>query len=1201
MTTAPSPYVEVEDLVRVPDSPHLFIVERVAGDSDSESGDESQTQSHDDDLSSDSSITDERGRLNRFILGRDQLMIRPPPTSNPIPTTGREPHLISSYDDDDANSSDDNDFLLSTNHQENNTHGHENHLSPIPPAVPAAPNLPPIPHNIPDAHAVIVDTFTGLKTLRPIAQLTPLDRNFDPGQLVMLAPDSEIPSPPVPQSAEIEKVHKHVLVRRVRDITPSTVDNPDPTTCFQIPSTRLRFFTGIRAGDSVVRGSWLGVVDYFVEEVFVEFPDHSIACIQGHRRTLRNVDQRTPDRIRPDPFREGLYYPGQRVSVLSEVLRSYASWIRGEFSGKNEGIVKLVRVRDLGVEFVAKSMYAKPDDESDRNFAENKDVKVVRFEDVTLLDSFRELWWTVGDLGLLIDPNQPVGAYQGGGQQGLEQQIGIGSMPGAQDFGEEDEGEWEEEEEVDNELHAGTASSADGLHRAANRTKSKKPGGRLTKAHRRARERSAANPRAGTVSDTAIENLSPNPDDVVQVVGTRSFVDLLWQDGTRSTGIPTLNLRINNHPDAYDFLPGEIVTKADDELYAGERVKESGNGILERKKGAIVSVNQAERTALVRWQRDEDFFFSEEEEVSVYELKTGDYDVTIGATVLRVPRGTTITDDRKEWVGVVTNQYMGKCTVTWNGGHISNVPCNELLYVNGEDEETFETEDSTEDVESDPNGGGQGHFRAFVIHTPHDPEYNHNWGPDEDADSNHMQSTRLADFGIGYGRTVISGLLSSPEIYRFRLDLEKQNYETAIRRAAEKVSRNLQANRERNGGPRAGSLSKNEERAIAAGLVFHVLGELFSGAISSGDLEDDLMRSMPPSPYEEWTRFIEAVVRAFERIFTAEAIYAARYWMRTPAMGRGRNEDRPSPSWESREEVERQVTKAEEDVTPTEREQMETESVPGPTIERFEILDDLPNFHVFSNMPSSSTYSTNFLSVIRKEWNRLRKNLPPGIIVRACEEKLDRIRAGIIGPQGTPYADVIFFFDIRLGPTYPMTPPNVWFHSHGRRLNPNLYEDGKVCLSILGTWDGDHVESWDAKTSNLLRLLLSLQALVFVDEPYYNEAGYGKQRGTDEGRKNSRVYNESAFLLSIRHVMQTLKPSGVPEDCRKVAVTHYQQSGARVLTKCRKLVAGEVVEGGFSGEGQQGECPPYSSSGFRKSLGQLLKPLEDAISSCYEE
>src|SRR6266853_3135727 len=32
----------------------------------------------------------------------------------------------------------------------------------------------------------------------------------------------------------------------------------------------------------------------------------------------------------------------------------------------------------------------------------------------------------------------------------------------------------------------------------------------------------------------------------------------------------------------------------------------------------------------------------------------------------------------------------------------------------------------------------------------------------------------------------------------------------------------------------------------------------------------------------------------------------------------------------------------------------------------------------------------------------------------------------------------------------------------------NLYEEGKVCLSILGTWAGDRSESWSPSRSSLL-------------------------------------------------------------------------------------------------------------------------------------
>ena len=39
-------------------------------------------------------------------------------------------------------------------------------------------------------------------------------------------------------------------------------------------------------------------------------------------------------------------------------------------------------------------------------------------------------------------------------------------------------------------------------------------------------------------------------------------------------------------------------------------------------------------------------------------------------------------------------------------------------------------------------------------------------------------------------------------------------------------------------------------------------------------------------------------------------------------------------------------------------------------------------------------------------------------------------------------------------------------------------------------------------------ILLALTGLILVAEPYYNEAGYEKQRGSQQGAENSRLYNE---------------------------------------------------------------------------------------------
>ena len=40
--------------------------------------------------------------------------------------------------------------------------------------------------------------------------------------------------------------------------------------------------------------------------------------------------------------------------------------------------------------------------------------------------------------------------------------------------------------------------------------------------------------------------------------------------------------------------------------------------------------------------------------------------------------------------------------------------------------------------------------------------------------------------------------------------------------------------------------------------------------------------------------------------------------------------------------------------------------------------------------------------------------------------------------------------------------------------------------------------------------------LILVSEPYFNEAGYEKQRGTQQGQENSRMYNEMAVLKLVQ-------------------------------------------------------------------------------------
>ena len=112
-----------------------------------------------------------------------------------------------------------------------------------------------------------------------------------------------------------------------------------------------------------------------------------------------------------------------------------------------------------------------------------------------------------------------------------------------------------------------------------------------------------------------------------------------------------------------------------------------------------------------------------------------------------------------------------------------------------------------------------------------------------------------------------------------------------------------------------------------------------------------------------------------------------------------------------------------------------------------------------------------------------------------------------------------------IGDKFPSQPPRAYFHSWtdgGGPVNPNLYEDGKICLSLLGTWPGSsQQDTWSPKAT-LLQILVSLLGLVLVQDPYYNEAGFEVRAGSRETRVPSAVYAERSFLKSRNFINRAL-------------------------------------------------------------------------------
>ncbi|KAF1833662.1 hypothetical protein BDW02DRAFT_569865 [Decorospora gaudefroyi] len=252
----------------------------------------------------------------------------------------------------------------------------------------------------------------------------------------------------------------------------------------------------------------------------------------------------------------------------------------------------------------------------------------------------------------------------------------------------------------------------------------------------------------------------------------------------------------------------------------------------------------------------------------------------------------------------------------------------------------------------------------------------------------------------------------------------------------------------------------------------------------------------------------------------------------------------------------------------------------------FSILDTPPpqSHHYISQ---SSASSSTFVRRIAKEHKILRTSLPPGIFVRTWESRLDLLRVLVIGPNDTPYEYAPFVIDFHLGSTYPHAAPEAFFHSWTQGngpVNPNLYEDGKICLSLLGTWHTDERnESWSQAKSTLLQVLVSIMGLVLVKEPYYNEAGYDVHRLAPETKLSSALYTERAYFRARAFITHALTNDVAPFQEALEYLYRSQADGApRLLDKAIEA-AKDIVEQSADGkeEGQR--------DGLRKiSLGALV-------------
>lgn len=145
---------------------------------------------------------------------------------------------------------------------------------------------------------------------------------------------------------------------------------------------------------------------------------------------------------------------------------------------------------------------------------------------------------------------------------------------------------------------------------------------------------------------------------------------------------------------------------------------------------------------------------------------------------------------------------------------------------------------------------------------------------------------------------------------------------------------------------------------------------------------------------------------------------------------------------------------------------------------------------------------------IHSDLKQLAQDPIEGILVDPDETRVNVCHALIMGPTDTPYEFGLFYFVLEFPNDYPHSPPQVTLQTTGGggnnndvRFNPNLYESGKVCLSILGTWDGP---SW-TPVHTIGSVLLSIRSLM-NSNPLHNEPGFESLPTSDPKHRHYNVY-----------------------------------------------------------------------------------------------
>ena len=164
---------------------------------------------------------------------------------------------------------------------------------------------------------------------------------------------------------------------------------------------------------------------------------------------------------------------------------------------------------------------------------------------------------------------------------------------------------------------------------------------------------------------------------------------------------------------------------------------------------------------------------------------------------------------------------------------------------------------------------------------------------------------------------------------------------------------------------------------------------------------------------------------------------------------------------------------------------------------------------------------------------------------------MHRVQFLLSGTIDTPYAHGLYLFEALLPSNYPANPPKVQIATTGNgnmRFNPNLYSSGKVCLSVINTWQGRPEEMWNPSSSTLLQVMVSIQSLVMDNEIIQKEPSFERQ---PRDSAENIGYQWEVKYGNIRHAMIDMIKHP-PRGFEEVVKEHFRIKKKEILETTEK-------------------------------------------------